>query len=214
MPRQANLVPELVATVAILPEYSRAEAFAQLESFSHIWLLSVFHQAIRDGWQPTVRPPRLGGNTRVGVFASRAPYRPNPIGMSMVQLLKIEQYTDHLRLQIAGCDLVDGTPIVDIKPYLPYADAQPHASAGYTAATALPHLLVEFSTVAILNLQTYAPSRQVELQGLITSLIQQDPRPAYAEDRINRKYAFRLENMDVVFTVVDERAVVEELKPV
>ena len=214
MPRQAILVPELVANIDILPEYSRPEAFAQLDTFSHIWLLSIFHQSIRDDWQPTVRPPRLGGNTRVGVFASRAPYRPNPLGLSMVQLLNIEQCMDHLRLRIAGCDLVDGTPIVDIKPYLPYADAQPQASAGYTATMTIRPLTVEFSTSALSSLQLHAPSRQIELQELITGLIQQDPRPAYADDNMGRQYAFRFEEMDVVFRVAGGRAVVEELKSV
>lgn len=212
VPRQANLVPELLASVNILPEYSRTEAFSQVQSFSHLWLLGVFHQAVREDWQPTVRPPRLGGNARVGVFASRAPYRPNPIAMSVVQLIRIEQCGEHIRVHIAGCDLVDGTPILDIKPYLPYADSQPQASAGYTRNVVLPNLAVEFSTAAQLALQEFPPHQPDELQALITRLIQQDPRPAYAEDTADRHYAFRLYDFDVVFHVAADLATVENLQ--
>lgn len=212
VPRQANLVPELRANVIILPEYSRIEAFSQLDTFSHIWLISIFHQALRAHWQPTVRPPRLGGNTRVGVFASRAPYRPNPIGMSVVQLIHIEQCADHMRLQIAGCDLVDGTPLVDIKPYLPYADAYPLATAGYTGSIETPNLAVAFSTEAIQALQEYAPQQIDELQAVISRLIQQDPRPAYADDTPERRYAFRLHEFDVVFHVSAGLATVATLQ--
>ena len=211
VPRQANLVPELTASLDILPEYSRPEAFSQLETFSHIWLISVFHQAIREGWQPTVRPPRLGGNTRVGVFASRAPYRPNPIGISVVQLIQIENCSDHLRLRIAGCDLVDGTPILDIKPYLPYADAQPQATAGYTRELVMPNLAVEFSAAALQIIQEVALDQPGELQRLITRLMEQDARPAYAEDTTARLFAFRLYDFDVVFHVAAGKATVEKL---
>lgn len=212
VPRQANLVPELLARVNILPEYSRAEAFTQLDTFSHVWLIGIFHQALREEWQPTVRPPRLGGNARVGVFASRAPFRPNPIAMSAVQLIRIEQCTEHVCLHIAGCDLVDGTPVLDIKPYLPYADALPQASAGYTRDLAKPNLAVEFSPAALLVLQEYVAHQPGELQALITRLIQQDPRPAYAEDTQDRHYAFRLYDFDVVFRVAAGLATVEKLQ--
>ena len=132
VPRQPGLVPELQAWIEIEAEYARQEAFREIENFSHIWVLTFLHLAKRDAWQATVRPPRLGGNQRIGVFASRSPFRPNPIGLSAFPLLKVERDDKGLRLLVSGCDFVDGTPVIDIKPYVPYADYISEASGGYT----------------------------------------------------------------------------------
>ncbi len=214
VPRQARLVPELRAQVEILPEYARDEAFHTLEGFSHIWLLSVFHRAIREQWQPTVRPPRLGGNKTVGVFASRSPFRPNPIGMSLVALTRVERREGVLFLDIEGCDLVEGTPIIDIKPYLPYADQQPNARSGYTGDIAMALLPVTFSDEARRFCQGYEGQGYDNLTVLVTRLIQQDPRPAYVAMQAERQYVFRLYNFDVVFSVNAEGAMVETFRAV
>jgi tRNA (adenine37-N6)-methyltransferase len=174
----------------------------------------VFHQAIRDDWQPTVRPPRLGGNKRVGVFASRSPYRPNPIGLSLVELDGIDRHAAGLALRIKGCDLVDGTPVLDIKPYLPYADFEPNAQAGYTRDFAMDSLPVSFSEEARHACEHYEQQGYENLMRLITRLIQQDPRPAYVEDDDARQFAFRLYEFDVVFHVTVGQAMVDALRPV
>ena len=131
VPRQSGLVDALESTIVFEPEFRNADALRGLEGFSHLWLVWVFDQAIRDTWSPTVRPPRLGGNTRMGVFATRSPFRPNPIALSCVRLAGIEETPEGTVLQIRGADLMDGTPILDIKPYLPYADAHPEAQGGF-----------------------------------------------------------------------------------
>lgn len=214
IPRQPGLVPALLAQVEILPEFAREEAFAHLTGFSHIWLVSVFHQAQRTAWQPTVRPPRLGGNKRVGVFASRAPFRPNPIGLSLVTLQRIEIQQDRIYLHIQGCDLVEGTPILDIKPYLPYADSQPAATAGYAQEPPAKLLQVSFSDQARQQCELYEQQGYNELTTLITQLVQQDPRPAYTEDEPGRAYIFRLYEMDVVFYVDGEIAHIDTIRSI
>ena len=135
IPRQSGLVEELRATVVFEPEYRNPDALRGLEDFSHLWLIWQFSEAVRDKWSPTVRPPRLGGNTRMGVFATRSPFRPNPLGLSSVQLEAIEHRPDVGPVLIVwGADLMDGTPIYDIKPYIPYADCRPEASGGFTGS--------------------------------------------------------------------------------
>lgn len=214
VPRQPGLVPALVAQIEILPEFAREEAFAQLDGFSHIWLVSLFHQVQRATWQPTVRPPRLGGNKRVGVFASRSPFRPNPIGLSLVVLQRMEIQADRLILHVQGCDLVDGTPIVDIKPYLPYADSRPDAIAGYVQNLPVKQLQVSFSEDAQRQCALYERQGYNQLSKLIVQLVQQDPRPAYVEDEPGRSYAFRLYDFDVVFHVDNENAFIDTLRPI
>ena len=214
VPRQAGLVPALHAQIEILPDYARDEAFHALEGFSHLWLLSVFHQAIREQWQPTVRPPRLGGNKAVGVFASRSPFRPNPIGLSLVEFLRMERRVGALFLHIEGCDLVDGTPLIDIKPYLPYADQKSTARSGYTSDISMALLPVSFSDEAQQFCQNHESHGYDNLQLLVTQLIQQDPRPAYVTDVSARQYVFRLYEFDVVFHVNAEGAFVETFRNV
>ena len=145
IPRQAGLVPAARATLEILPPFDQKEAFRGLDDFSHLWIVFVFHGIVAGKWQPTVRPPRLGGNTRVGVFASRSGFRPNPIGISSVVLESVRRDHGKLLLDVAGIDMLDQTPVLDIKPYLPYADSIPDANGGYASDPPRPSISIEFS---------------------------------------------------------------------
>ena len=193
LPRQAGLVPEMRSTVVFEPEFRVAEALRGLEGYSHLWLIWGFHQAQREQWSPTVRPPRLGGNTRVGVFASRSPFRPNPIGLSCVRLVRVEQTeTDGAVLVVSGADLLDGTPIIDIKPYLPFADCIPEATAGYAGEHAQDSVTVVFPPELLAKIPT-------EKQAGLIDCLKDDPRPSYQDD--NRVYGMRFADFDVKFTV-------------
>lgn len=191
VPRQAGLV-DYEARVVFEPEYRVAEAVRGLEEFDYVWLLWLFHLAERDRWSPTVRPPRLGGNKRVGVFATRSPFRPNPIGLSCVRLLRIEAGPV---LIVDGADLVDGTPILDIKPYIPYADAHPEARSGFAQA-APARLQVVDPSGALLRLPP------AERAALVDSLAL-DPRPHYQHDA-SRLYTMPFAQWEVRFRVSDD----------
>lgn len=196
IPRQSGLVPELTGEIVFTPEYSRAEAVRGLEDFSHLWLLWGFHAAVRPegkGWSATVRPPKLGGNQRIGVFATRSPFRPNPVGLSCVKLLRICADEQPVRLTVSGADLLDGTPIFDIKPYLPYADCIPDASAGYTAETLHSAVAVDFPQELLSRLPQ-------EKRDAAVSLLRCDPRPGYADDP-ERVYGVRFAGYDIRFQV-------------
>ena len=196
IPRQSGLVEDLEATVVFEPEYRNPDALRGLEGFSHLWLIWSFSQAIRPHWSPTVRPPRLGGNTRMGVFATRSPFRPNPIGLSSVRLKGIVQHpTLGPVLHVARADLMDGTPIFDIKPYLPYTDAHPQASSGFTADYEGYHLTVRFPEDL---LKKVPPEKQAALRGVLA----QDPRPSYQEDP-TRVYGMAFGGLEVKFSVQD-----------
>ena len=196
IPRQSGLVEDLEATVVFEPEYRNPDALRGLEGFSHLWLIWSFSQAIRPHWSPTVRPPRLGGNTRMGVFATRSPFRPNPIGLSSVRLKGIVQHpTLAPVLHVAGADLMDGTPIFDIKPYLPYTDAHPQASSGFTADYEGYHLTVRFPE----DLLEKVP---LEKQAALRGVLAQDPRPSYQEDP-TRVYGMAFGGLEVKFSVQD-----------
>ncbi len=197
IPRQSGLVDELRSRIIFTPEYRNADALRGLEGFSHIWLLWEFSQAKRDKWSPTVRPPRLGGNKRVGVFATRSPFRPNPIGLSVVRLEKIELHTpEGPVLHVRGADLMDQTPIYDIKPYLPHIDSHPEASAGFSAQAAIHTLKVVFPE----HWLSRVPEEHREaLQGILA----QDPRPSYQNDP-DRIYGFVFADMEVRFTVQED----------
>ena len=199
LPRQSGLVPELVSTIVFEPEYRVPEALRGIESYSHLWLIWEFHQAVRDGdsqaWKPMVRPPRLGGNTRMGVFATRSPFRPNPLGLTVVKLLAVEDSPEGKVLVVAGADMMDGTPIYDIKPYLPYVDSVPEAVGGFTQETADYHLDVDFPE----DLLGRVPK---ELRETLIGVLAQDPRPAYQHDE-DRVYGLPFGGMDVKFTVKD-----------
>ena len=173
IPRQSGLVEELTAKIVFTPDYRAPEAVRGLEDFSHIWLIWQFSKAVREHWSPTVRPPRLGGNTRMGVFATRSPFRPNAIGLSCVRLLKVEPNTpEGPVLTVAGADLMDGTPILDIKPYIPYADCQMEATGGFTDTAGDFLLKVEFPPEL---LEMVPEDRREALIGVL----RHDPRPSY-----------------------------------
>ncbi|MBO7378903.1 MAG: tRNA (N6-threonylcarbamoyladenosine(37)-N6)-methyltransferase TrmO [Bacteroidales bacterium] len=195
VPRQSGLVPELEGRIVFEPAYRVPEAFRGLEGFSHIWLLWDFSESHQEEWSPTVRPPRLGGNLRVGVFATRSPFRPNPIGLSCVQLSRIDlDSPDGPVLWVRGADLMDGTPIFDIKPYLPFADSHPEASGGFTDQTKeQPELEVEFSP-EVENL--FNSSKLMALRKVLAS----DPRPHYQHDD-NRVYGLEFNRQNIHFSI-------------
>ena len=204
VPRQSGLVEALEAEIIFEPPYRDPAALRGLEGFSHIWLVWVFHQAAGRPWSPTVRPPRLGGNRRMGVFATRSPFRPNPVGLSAVKLAGIEAAgPSGPVLRVRGADLVDGTPILDIKPYLPYADCIPEASGGFAPQPALAPLTVEIPPVL---LERVPPERRDALEAVLA----QDPRPRYQADP-ERIYGFTFAGLEVRFTVEGEWLTVREV---
>lgn len=203
VPRQPRLAPAATAELWLLPPYDRPEALRGLEQFSHLWLIFHFHQIKASTWQPTVRPPRLGGNQRLGVFATRSTHRPNPVGLSVVELRAIVHDAQGLRLQLAGVDLVDGTPVLDIKPYIPYVDALPEARAGF-AQHAPATLQVNFSAAALRACELDQQQHGRELQALIEQVLAQDPRPAYQQDA-QRVYGLRLWEQEVRFSISEQQ---------
>lgn len=201
VPRQSGLVPQLRGRVIFEPEYRNPDAVRGLEDFSHIWLIWQFSRAVREGWSPTVRPPRLGGNRRMGVFATRSPFRPNALGLSSVRLDRVE--LDPALgpvLHVSGADLMDGTPIFDIKPYLPYTDSHPQAADGFTDGLAHAPLTVECSPALLEHIP--ADSRE----GLL-GVLAGDPRPRYQEDP-QRVYGLSFAGRNVKFTVDGDRLTV------
>ena len=204
IPRQSGLCSSVKAQIIFEPEYRIAEAFRDLEGFSHIWLIWQFSETARENWSPTVRPPRLGGNKRIGVFATRSPFRPNPIGLSCVKLDSIE-FDSKLGpvLNISGADLMNGTPIYDIKPYIPYADCIPQASSGFL--TEKPKAVLE--TVVPDNI---ACTLDGEILNSISEIIRQDPRPAYQNDS-ERIYKMSYAGYCVSFKVADGKAFVTDI---
>ncbi|ELL7087860.1 tRNA (N6-threonylcarbamoyladenosine(37)-N6)-methyltransferase TrmO [Vibrio fluvialis] len=199
VPRQPRLVPSATARVKLLGESNCPEAVRGIEQFSHLWLLFLFDQNLQAGWKPTVRPPRLGGNERIGVLASRSTFRPNGIGMSAVELRGVSKQGDQIYLDLGSVDLVDGTPIIDIKPYIPYSDSIADAQGGYAEAEP-EQAAVTFSAAALETLQRL-PDGQV-LQAVIGEVLAQDPRPAYKKNKPDMKeYAVNLYDLNVKFMV-------------
>ena len=196
IPRQSGLVEALRARVVFAPEYRVREAFRGLEGFTHIWLVWGFSQNVEAGWSPTVRPPRLGGNVRMGVFATRSPFRPNPIGLSCVELLAVDyDAPDGPALVVGGADLLDGTPIFDVKPYVPHADCRPQARGGFADAHREDRLAVDFPP----RLEALVPPDKREaLRGVLAG----DPRPSYQRDP-QRLYGLGFAGLQVRFTVED-----------
>lgn len=205
LPRQSGLVDAIKGKIVFEPEYRNADAFRGLEDFSHIWLIWQFSEAVRENWSPTVRPPKLGGNTRMGVFATRSPFRPNPIGLSAVRLEKIEfTKNEGPVLTVSGCDLENGTPIYDIKPYLAYADSRPDATGGFTDTLTLKPLTVHLpeNTAQLLTEQQ---------KSTLLSVLEQDPRPSYQEDS-ERIYGFLFADFEIKFKVSNGHLTVTEIK--
>ncbi len=205
IPRQSGLVPELTARVVFEREYRDADALRGIEGFSHLWLIWQFSGAVRENWSPTVRPPRLGGNARMGVFATRSPFRPNPLGLSCVKLEGVEwDADDGPALRVSGADLMDGTPIYDIKPYIPYADAHPDAAGGFAPAPA--------ETVAVDFPPELLERVPEERRAALTGVLAQDPRPRYQDDPA-RVYGMAFGGMEVKFRVAGGVLTVTEVSP-
>ena len=204
VPRQPGLVKDGGGELHLLAPYNQADAVRGLEEFSHLWLLFVFHQTMEGGWRPTVRPPRLGGNARMGVFATRSTFRPNPVGMSLVELKGIRCQKDEVILQLGSLDLVDGTPIVDIKPYLPFAEAVPNASAGYAQQAPQADMLVTF-TPEVQHQLTGLEKRYPHSARFISQVLAQDPRPAYRKgEDVGKSYAVLLLDFNVRWRVTEQ----------
>ena len=204
VPRQSGLAPT-AGRIVFAPEYRNPDALRGLEGFSHLWLVWVFDRAARDGWSPTVRPPRLGGNQRMGVFATRSPFRPNPIGLSCVELSGVEwDTTDGPVLHVRGADLVDGTPILDIKPYIPYADSHPDAMGGFASVPAGETLEVVIPPELLARIPE---AHREALRGVLA----QDPRPHYQKDP-ERIYGFPFAGMEVRFSVDGTRLTVRDIQ--
>ena len=205
IPRQSGLVQELESTIIFEPEYRNPDALRGLEEFSHLWIIWQFSKAVRDDWSPTVRPPRLGGNRRMGVFATRSPFRPNEIGLSSVKITGIEA-TDEFGtvIHVAGADLMDGTPIFDIKPYIPYGDSHPDATGGFTDNAEDFLLKVDIPTQLIRKV----PANKLEA---LNGVLSHDPRPSYQQDP-ERVYGLTFAGMNIRFTVSEKTLTVTDIE--
>ena len=204
IPRQSGRAPSVLSEIVFEKEYQNPDALREIEGFSHLWLLFDFSLSRRDEWSATVRPPRLGGNTRVGVFASRSPFRPNPIGLSCVRLLRVEKREkDGLVLIVSGADLLDGTPIFDIKPYLPFADCIENATGGYATAHEKDTLQVDFPETLLAKIPT-------EKRDGLLEILADDPRPSYQDD--GRIYGMRFGEYEIKFLVNGDVLTVTSVK--
>lgn len=204
IPRQSGLVEALRSTIIFEPEYRNEDALRGIEGFSHLWIIWQFSEAVRDGWSPTVRPPRLGGNTRLGVFATRSPFRPNNLGLSCVKLLGLEKTAEFgTVIHVAGADLMDGTPIFDIKPYIPYADCQMDATGGFTDTAGEFLLEVDFPAPLLQKLP-------VDKREAALAVLSHDPRPSY-QRKPERVYGLSFAGCDIRFTVENKTLTVVEV---
>ena len=204
IPRQSGLVEELQSTIVFEPEFRNEDALRGIEEFSHLWLIWQFSEAVRQDWSPTVRPPRLGGNTRMGVFATRSPFRPNHLGLSCVRLLSVERTKEYgMVLQVGGADLMDGTPIFDIKPYIPYSDCKPQAAGGFTERAGSFLLKVDFPPELLNKL----PEQKREAA---IGILSHDPRPSYQDDP-ERIYGLSFAGFNIRFRVQGQLLTVLEV---
>ena len=207
IPRQSGLVEELKSTIVFEPEFRNPDTLRGIEDFSHLWIIWQFSEAVRTEWSPTVRPPRLGGNTRLGVFATRSPFRPNSLGLSSVKLLGVEKTEKYgTVLHVGGADLMDGTPIFDIKPYIPYGDSHPDATGGFTD-TASDFLLKVTFPEALLNI--LPEDKRDAAMGVLSH----DPRPSY-QRKPGRVYVLTFAGYDIRFTVEDDILTVTEVNKI
>ena len=206
IPRQSGLVQQLRSTIVFEPEFRNPDTLRGIEGYSHLWLIWQFSEAVRTEWSPTVRPPRLGGNTRMGVFATRSPFRPNSLGLSCVRLLGVEHTEKYgTVLHVGGADLMDGTPIFDIKPYIPYADCQNDATGGFTDNADDYLLDVDFPQ----ELLALLPA---DKQDAAIAVLSHDPRPSY-QRKPDRVYGLTFAGFDIRFTVCDKLLTVTEVTP-
>ena len=204
IPRQSGLVEQLRSTIVFEPEFRNADALRGIEGYSHLWLIWQFSEAVRTEWSPTVRPPRLGGNVRMGVFATRSPFRPNSLGLSSVKLLGVEQTENEgMVIHVAGADLMDGTPIFDIKPYIPYGDCHPDATGGFTDTAGEFLLNVDFPEELLQKLPD-------EKRSAAIGVLSHDPRPSY-QRKPDRNYGLTFAGFDIRFTVTDDQLTVVEV---
>ena len=204
IPRQSGLVQELRSTIVFEPEFRNPDTLRGLEGYSHLWLIWQFSEAVRSDWSPTVRPPRLGGNVRMGVFATRSPFRPNSLGLSCVRLIGVEQTANEgTVVHVAGADLMDGTPIFDIKPYVPYSDCHPDALGGFTDTAGDFLLKVDFPE----NLLSQIPK---DKQKAAIGVLSHDPRPSYQRDP-DRVYGLPFAGFDIRFTVDENKLTVVDV---
>ena len=210
IPRQPGLVRSATSTLELLPPCNTVEALRGLERFSHVWVLFVFHESARDDWKATVRPPRLGGNERIGVFASRSNFRPNPIGLSVVELLSIEGTA----LRLGGGDFLDGTPVLDIKPYIPYADRIPHAQGSFAANAPERVNRVSFTPHAEQSRQKLENETRPDLRQIISDMLAYNPRPAYQDDDPDRIFGTRLFDLEVRWQQTETSVTVQDIFPV
>lgn len=207
IPRQPGLVKSATATLELVPPFNQPEAFRGLEAFSHVWISFVFSQSISKGWKATVRPPRLGGNERVGVFASRSNFRPNPIGLSVVELLEV----NGTELKLGGGDFLDGTPVLDIKPYIPYSDRIPDAAGAFAGHAPRPGNAVEFLPAVEAKFQSLETAARPRLRQLIADMLSYNPRPAYQQDDPERVYGTTVFDVEVRWKQVDNQVTVVEI---
>ena len=210
IPRQSGLLKNLRSTIVFEPEFRNADALRGLDGFSHLWLLWIFSENVRDTWKPTVRPPRLGGNTRLGVFATRSSFRPNPLAMSCVKIESVNLTGEGApSITVSGADLMDGTPIVDIKPYLPYADSIPEAIGGFAEVVRFKKLEVDFAAEAQVALDEQFPENK---KAALVELLSEDPRPAYQRSA-DRVYGFRFADFEIKFKVQGDHLTVVAISP-
>ena len=205
IPRQSGIADELTAKIVFEPQYRVSEALRGLEGYSHLWLIWQFSEAIREDWSPTVRPPRLGGNKRMGVFATRSPYRPNPIGLSSVKLVGIEHTKNEGEvLIVSGADLLDGTPIYDIKPYLPFTDSHPEAVAGFSEPVREYALKVDFCKELLSKID-------ISKRNALMKILEHDPRPSYQDDP-EREYGMKFSDYEIFFKVNGDTLIVTQVE--
>ncbi|MEE9444314.1 MAG: tRNA (N6-threonylcarbamoyladenosine(37)-N6)-methyltransferase TrmO [Cocleimonas sp.] len=208
IPRQPNLVTSAQAELILNKSFAE-ESVRGLESFSHIWISFIFHATQAQGWKPMVRPPRLGGNKKVGVFASRSTFRPNPLGLSVVALKGIDYRKSEVVLKLAGCDLMDGTPVLDVKPYLPYVDAISNTDAGFAQNSPEIKCIVEFSDTAKIETRQAGERLGQNIELLIQQILQLDPRPSYQQgSQSEREYAMKLCDFDLKWKYVDDNKII------
>lgn len=205
IPRQSGLVDSLRSTIVFEPEYRNADALRGIEDFSHLWIIWQFSEAVRQGWSPTVRPPRLGGNTRLGVFSTRSPFRPNNLGLSCVRLLGVERTEKYgTVLHVGGADLMDGTPIFDVKPYIPYSDCKPEATGGFTEHAEEYLLNVSFPESLLQQLPE-------DKQDAAIGVLSHDPRPSYHR-KPDRLYGLTFSGFNIRFTVDEKNLTVQAIE--